>query len=219
MADCPPGGRGVCVQIHASAIRLKRAYEEADESDGVRVLVDRLWPRGISKDAAHLDAWMKELGPTDELRTWFGHRADRWNGFRERYQTELRTSLRQMLLSELESAARGSTVTLVYGARDTRENEAVVLREYILGHHSRRADRWTEDLRLLATLAVVAAAHGGAEAPVSALQLFMAPRLTDRELGTALQALQDGGNVRKSSIGWHLTARALKQVRDLSSGE
>lgn len=62
--------RRICVQIHDSAIRLKRAYEEADKSDGVRVLVDRLWPRRIAKDAAQLDAWMKELGPTDELRTW-----------------------------------------------------------------------------------------------------------------------------------------------------
>jgi len=207
------------VQIHDSAIRLKRAYEEADKSDGVRVLVDRLWPRGISKDAAQLDAWMKELGPTDELRTWFGHQADRWNGFRERYQTELRTSLRQLLLSEIESVAHASTLTLVYGARDTHENEAVVLSEYVLSHHPKPAERWTQDLRLLVTLAVVTAAHAGAEAPVSALQLFMTPHLTDREMGTALQALEEGGNVRKSSTGWHLTARGLKQVRELSSAE
>lgn len=197
----------------------KRAYEEADKSDGVHVLVDRLWPRGISKDAAHLDAWMKELGPTDELRTWFGHRADRWSDFRERYQTELRSSLRQLLLSELESVARRSTLTLVYGARDTHQNEAVVLREYVLNHHPPPTERLTEDLRLLATLAAVAAAHGGAEVPASALQLFRAPHLADRELGKALQALQDGGNVRKSANGWHLTARALKQVRELSNGK
>jgi uncharacterized protein YeaO (DUF488 family) len=204
--------------LDPSAIRLKRAYDGADGSDGVRVLVDRLWPRGVSKDAAHVHAWMKELGPTDELRTWFGHRVDRWNGFRERYQTELHTPLRQMLISELESVARESTLTLVYGARDTRENEAVVVREYILGHHSKPSVRWNDDLRLLVTLAVVAAAHGGGEAPASTLKLFVVPELTDRELGTALQALQDGGNVRKSSNGWQLTSRAVKRVRELSSG-
>src|SRR5579859_1050939 len=119
----------------ASAIRLKRAYGKADERDGIRVLVDRLWPRGISKDAAHLNAWMKELAPSEELRTWFGHRTDRWNSFRERYHVELSAPRRQLLLSELGSVARGWTLTLVFGARDTQENEAVVIRKYLLSNH------------------------------------------------------------------------------------
>jgi uncharacterized protein YeaO (DUF488 family) len=201
----------------ASAIQLKRAYEEAEAPDGVRVLVDRLWPRGVAKSAAHLDAWMKELGPSDELRTWFGHRQDRWNSFQERYQAELRTPLRQLLLSELQSIARTSTLTLVYGARDTHQNEAVVLREYLLGHPPLHAGTWTGDLRLLVTLAVLAAAHKDAGVSSSTLQRFLAPPLSDREFGTSLQALQDGGKVRPSPNGWQLTARGLKQVGELSN--
>lgn len=153
--------------LRAGAIRLKRAYEEADEDDGIRMLVDRLWPRGVSKDAAHLDAWMKDLGPSDQLRTWFGHRTDRWNSFRERYQQELLTSLRQVLLVELESVARRSTLTLVYGARYTGENEAVVVREYLLSNHPISDEHWKDARGVLATLGVVAAAHSDAQAPIS----------------------------------------------------
>jgi uncharacterized protein YeaO (DUF488 family) len=174
--------------VAASAIRLKRAYEKVDRADGVRVLVDRLWPRGVSKDAAHLDAWMKELGPSAELRTCFGHRADRWHRFQERYREELRTPLRQLLLAELASLAGGATLTLVYGARDTRENEAVVIRDYLLRNHPGPDGSWKDVPSLLATLEVVAAAHAGAEAPTSTLRLFVAPHLTDRNLDTALQA-------------------------------
>jgi uncharacterized protein YeaO (DUF488 family) len=202
--------------LRASAIRLKRAYDEADEHDGIRVLVDRLWPRGVSKDAAHLDAWMKDLGPSDELRTWFGHQKDQWNSFQERYQEELRTPLRQLLLAELESVARRSTLTLVYGARDTHENEAVVIRQYLLDNHPKSDQSWQDARGLLAALSVVAAAHSDAHVPISALKLFVAPRLTDRSLDTALQTLQSGGMVRKSSNGWHLTSRAVKQVQQLS---
>jgi uncharacterized protein YeaO (DUF488 family) len=205
--------------LRTSAIRLKRAYEEADKRDGIRVLVDRLWPRGVSKDVAHLDAWMKGLGPSDELRTWFGHQTDRWNSFQERYKEQLRSPLRRLLLAELESVASESTVTLVYGARDTRENEAVVIREYLLDNHPKSDENWEDDRSLLATLGVVAAAHAGAGVPTSALRLFAAPFLTDRTLDAALQALQSGGLVRKSSNGWHLTTRAIKQVRQLADGE
>jgi uncharacterized protein YeaO (DUF488 family) len=202
--------------LRASAIRLKRAYEEADKSDGTRVLVDRLWPRGVSKDAAHLDAWMKDLAPSDELRTWFGHRTDRWHSFQERYQEELCSQLRQLLLDELESVARRSTLTLVYGARDTRENEAVVIRDYLLGNHPKSDQSWEDAGGLLATMGVVAAAHSGAQATTSTLRLFVTPYLTVRKLDTALQALQSDGMVRKSANGWHLTSRAIKQVRQLS---
>ena len=104
--------------LDGSAIRLKRAYERADGRDGTRVLVDRLWPRGVSKHAAHLGAWMTDLGSSDELRTWLGHQEVRWSGFQKRYTEELRTPLR-LLLSEQQHVARGSTPTLVSGARDT----------------------------------------------------------------------------------------------------
>ena len=201
--------------LRASAIRLKRAYEEADERDGTRVLVDRLWPRGVSKDKAHLDAWMKDLGPSDELRTWFGHQTDRWNSFRERYENELRTPLRQLLLAQLESVARRSTLTLVYGARDTSENEAVVIRDYLLGKHPESGQSWDDARDLLATIGVVAAAHSGAKATTLTLRLFVTPHLSDR-LDTALQALESGGMVRRSSNGWQLTSLAIKQVRQLS---
>jgi len=105
----------------SSTIQLKRAYESRDAGDGVRVLVDRLWARGVSKEAAKLDAWMKEVGPTGELRKWFGHRPDRWDGFVEKYRHELATPLRQLLLAELKGIAETSTVTLVYGAHDANE--------------------------------------------------------------------------------------------------
>jgi uncharacterized protein YeaO (DUF488 family) len=202
--------------LDASAIRLKRAYEGVDERDGIRVLVDRLWPRGVSKDTAHLDAWMKELGPSDDLRTWFGHRTDRWNSFRERYQEELRTPLRQVLLTELASVVRGSTLTLVYGARDTRDNEAVVIREYLLANHPTSDPGWEDTRAFLATLGVIAAAHSDAQVPISALRLFVAPYYTERRLDTALQTLQSDGMARNSPNGWHLTPRAITQVRQLS---
>ena len=179
-------------------------------------LVDRLWPRGVSKETAHLDAWMKDLGPSDELRTWFGHRPDRWNSFQQRYQEELRVPLRQLLLAELQSVARRSTLTLVYGARDSSENEAVVIRDYLLGNHPEPDQSWDGARSLLATIGVVAAAHAAAQATTSTLRLFVTPHLTDRKLETALQALQSNGMVRESSDGWHLTPRALKDVRQLS---
>src|SRR5690349_19728335 len=106
---------------HSVRVAIKRVYEKPEPADGIRVLVDRLWPRGVSKDAADLDAWMKELGPSDELRTWFGHQPNRWDVFVAKYQQELTTPLRQLLLAELQGGARGSPVTLVYGAHDTKE--------------------------------------------------------------------------------------------------
>jgi uncharacterized protein YeaO (DUF488 family) len=108
-------------------IRLKRAYEPAERSDGYRVLVDRLWPRGVSRDRAMLDAWEPDLAPSTALRTWFGHEADHFEEFRTRYLSELRD--RRPLLSEVRRRARRGTVTLVYAARDTELNDAVVLAE------------------------------------------------------------------------------------------
>ena len=108
-------------------IRIKRAYEPASREDGYRVLVDRLWPRGLRKDDAHLDAWLKELAPSDELRRWFGHEPSKFPAFRERYQHELREAAARTALVELARRAAHETVTLVYAAHDESHNNAVVL--------------------------------------------------------------------------------------------
>jgi uncharacterized protein YeaO (DUF488 family) len=112
-------------------VRIKRAYEPVSQSDGTRILVDRLWPRGIGKDTAKVAEWMRELGPSNELRRFFGHDPARWEEFRKRYKAELkRPEARAMLEKIAEVAARG-TVTLVYGAKDEQHNQAVVLKEII----------------------------------------------------------------------------------------
>ena len=106
-------------------IRLKRAYVTADPADGYRVLVDRLWPRGVSRERAHLDAWEKELAPSTELRQWFGHDPERFDEFRRRYVDELRRHRPQ--LTGLRRRARDGTLTLVYSAADVEHNDARVL--------------------------------------------------------------------------------------------
>lgn len=111
------------------SVRLKRAYEPPAPSDGYRVLIDRLWPRGVARANAHLDEWAKELAPSAELRRWFGHDPARFTEFRRRYLGEL--AAREDELGELRRRARGGTVTLVYGARDTEHNDAVVLAELL----------------------------------------------------------------------------------------
>lgn len=116
--------------VAAGHIRLKRAYEPAGADDGVRILVDRLWPRGISKEEAAVDRWLKEIAPSAELRRWFGHDPARWEEFRRRYTRELHDNA--ALLDELRGLARHGTVTLVYGARDEAHNDAVVLRDLLL---------------------------------------------------------------------------------------
>ncbi|HET8528770.1 MAG TPA: DUF488 family protein [Gaiellaceae bacterium] len=110
-------------------VRLKRAYEPAEPADGHRVLVDRLWPRGVSKQDAKIDEWAKELAPSPELRRWFGHDPARFEEFRRRYRDEL--TAQDEPLRTLGRRARGGTVTLVYGARDTEHNGAVVLAELL----------------------------------------------------------------------------------------
>ena len=110
-------------------VRLKRAYVPPDPADGYRVLVDRLWPRGVSKAEAHLDEWARELAPSPELRRWFGHDPARFDEFRRRYRDEL--GAQEKKLSELRGRARRGTVTLVYAARDTEHNDAVVLAELL----------------------------------------------------------------------------------------
>jgi uncharacterized protein YeaO (DUF488 family) len=125
-------------------IRLKRAYAPRSRSDGYRVLVERLWPRGLSKEDAHLDAWLKELAPTEGLRKWFGHDPARFAKFSERYEKELEDDEAQELLDGLAERAGRGTITLVYAAKDEEHNSAVVLARELERrslYHSRRARR------------------------------------------------------------------------------
>lgn len=113
-------------------IMLKRVYEEPSESDGFRVLVDRVWPRGISRDHAAVDLWAKDAAPSTELRKWFGHDPSKWKEFQKRYRAEL--AVHGQALKALRDAVRGrDTVTLVYGARDEEHNQALILRDVLLG--------------------------------------------------------------------------------------
>jgi uncharacterized protein YeaO (DUF488 family) len=110
-------------------VRLKRAYEQAEPEDGHRVLIDRLWPRGVSRERAALDAWERELAPSTELRQWFGHEPGRFEEFRRRYIEELRGE--RPRLTRLRRLAREGTLTLVYAAHDAEHNDAVVLAEVL----------------------------------------------------------------------------------------
>ena len=110
-------------------IRIKRVYEQPDKDDGVRILVDRLWPRGLTKEKAAVDLWLKEIAPSTELRKWFGHDPEKWKSFRGRYETEIRHNYD--LVKVLKDKAKGRTLTLVYGARDQKHNEALVLKRFL----------------------------------------------------------------------------------------
>jgi len=112
-------------------IKLKRAYEKPDKSDGKRILVDRLWPRGLTKAKADIDLWLKEIAPSTELRKWFAHDPAKWEEFRRRYQAELKQNPDQVEL--LRNKTLEGTVTLIYGARDQEHNEAVVLKTVLEG--------------------------------------------------------------------------------------
>jgi uncharacterized protein YeaO (DUF488 family) len=112
-------------------IRLKRAYEPPAVTDGTRVLVDRLWPRGLTKKEAAIDRWLREIAPSTELRRWFGHDPGRWHEFQRRYAVELEHH--GELVDELVRLARQGTLTLIFGARNEEHNDAVVLRELLLG--------------------------------------------------------------------------------------
>lgn len=108
---------------------IKRVYEEPDRADGVRILVDRLWPRGLSKEKAHVDIWLKDIAPSAELRKWFSHDPSKWAEFRSRYRQELRS--KADLLADLKEKAAKGRVTLLYGAKDQDHNEAVVLKSLL----------------------------------------------------------------------------------------
>ena len=112
-------------------LQLKRAYAPAAPSDGTRILIDRLWPRGVSKERADLADWMKEIAPSTALREWFGHDPARWGEFQSRYRAELANH--QAELDQIRDLATKGMVTLDYGARDEVHNDAVVLREVLLG--------------------------------------------------------------------------------------
>ena len=112
-------------------IRIKRVYQKASPRDGIRLLVDRVWPRGLSKKGARVDAWRKELAPSTSLRKWFGHDPDRWIEFRKRYRKELRASDQISALKELARLSRHRTITLLYGAADEEHNQAVFLKELL----------------------------------------------------------------------------------------
>jgi len=110
-------------------IKIKRAYEDVSPDDGVRFLVDRLWPRGVSKEALQIKAWVKDVAPSAELRKWFGHDPAKWAEFQRRYGAELKS--KPETWQPLQDAARQGTVTLVYGAKDTEHNDAVVLKSFL----------------------------------------------------------------------------------------
>jgi uncharacterized protein YeaO (DUF488 family) len=118
-------------RIVAGNVRLKRAYEPPAPDDGERILVDRLWPRGVSRGDAALDAWMKYIAPSTALRQWFAHDPARWDMFRDRYAEELRDHAD--LVEQLRERARRGPITLVYSAHDAEHNDAVVLRDIVLG--------------------------------------------------------------------------------------
>lgn len=112
-------------------VQMRRAYEDASKNDGYRVLIDRLWPRGIKKESLPLDAWFKELAPSTALRKEFGHDPKHWKSFQAKYKEELKSPEAKERLSQLVLIAKKSNVTLVYGARDEEHNDAVVLKEIL----------------------------------------------------------------------------------------
>jgi len=141
LGACP---RGPTSLLGVRMIRIKRAYVPADPSDGFRVLVDRLWPRGLKKSRAALDLWAQALAPSPSLRTWFGHDPERFQAFAVRYRRELRRAEARTALETLARQAARGRVTLVYGARDEVHNGAVVLRRALQGMAGERPARRAE---------------------------------------------------------------------------
>ncbi len=127
--------------LRAGNIKLKRAYEPVGTDDGRRILVDRLWPRGLKKTDAAIDHWIKDIAPSTELRLWFGHDPDRWQEFRQRYIEELRQQKEQIRF--LRTLARNERITLIFSASDTLRNNAVVLRAFLLRRHPNISDTKT----------------------------------------------------------------------------
>jgi len=113
-------------------LNIKRVYDATDPADGTRILVDRLWPRGLTKEKAKVDLWLKEIAPSAGLRKWFGHDPAKWTEFKKRYRAELNENTASV--STLKDQIKKGTTTLVYGAKDEEHNDAVLLREYLSGH-------------------------------------------------------------------------------------
>jgi len=112
-------------------LKCKRIYDPPEATDGYRVLVDRLWPRGLTKERAKIDEWMKDLAPSDTLRRWFSHDPKKWDEFKKRYREELKNPTKAALLAQIRELSRRQTVTILYSARDEKHNNAVVVREMI----------------------------------------------------------------------------------------
>ncbi|WP_214412294.1 DUF488 domain-containing protein [Sphaerisporangium fuscum] len=115
------------------AVRMRRVYEDASADDGTRVLVDRLWPRGVPKEAAHVDEWLKDVAPSNELRTWFGHDPARFEEFRQRYLAELDDTARRDALERLRELVRRGPVTLITSTKDVAHSNAAVLADILGG--------------------------------------------------------------------------------------
>jgi uncharacterized protein YeaO (DUF488 family) len=126
-------GRGMWLMMENMDIGTKRVYEPANPSDGFRVLVDRIWPRGMTKEQAQADVWLKDAAPSTALRKWFGHDQSKWEGFKSRYFSEL-DAQPEVVAMLLDETAKGR-VTLLFSARDADHNQAVALREYLLSRH------------------------------------------------------------------------------------
>lgn len=130
-------------------IKIKRVYETSDSGDGQRILVDRLWPRGVSKGSSKIDAWLKDLAPSNDLRLWYAHDPQRWPRFQQRYMKELQDPEKTMVLKDLLHRAEKGIITLIYATHDTERNNAVVLKNYLeqcLGPGSRRHCPVKEDI-------------------------------------------------------------------------
>lgn len=110
-------------------LKIKRVYEKPSKTDGMRILVDRLWPRGLSKEKAKISLWLKDIAPSSELREWFGHDPAKWSEFKKRYRNELKKNKEAIAL--LKEKAKGRDATLVYGAKDEEHNNAVVIQEFL----------------------------------------------------------------------------------------
>ncbi len=119
-------------------IKIKRVYEKTDREDGFRILVDRLWPRGLSREKAKIDLWLKEIAPSNQLRRWFAHTPAKWPGFKKQYLRELEAH--KDLLSPIIAHAKKQDVTLLYGAKNERFNNALALKEYVEGEGGKRWD-------------------------------------------------------------------------------
>ncbi|MDQ0216506.1 uncharacterized protein YeaO (DUF488 family) [Oikeobacillus pervagus] len=109
--------------------KIKRIYEKVSEDDGKRVLIDRIWPRGISREKAQLDEWLKEIAPSTELRKWFRHQPEKFEAFKEKYRQELQLAEKRKLLNQLIQWEKETTVTLLYAAKDEEHNQAIVLKK------------------------------------------------------------------------------------------